>query len=104
MLSGTAAWKCSREHEVDQRMGALLVLAPASTPASSIWRKQLSATAAVGAAVSFRREDHLRGRARGVGDDDGPVALAAAAPENCSVYASSQPSTTRTPFARSLLQ
>ena len=69
-----------REHEVDQRPGALRVpRRPSSTPASSIWRKQLSATTAVGARLRrLLREDHLGRRARRVGDDDRPLALAAA--------------------------
>ena len=61
--------------------------------------------AAVGASAGgFAGEDDLGGRARRVRDDDRPLAGLPDAPENCCVYASSQPSTASTPLARSSRQ
>ena len=79
MLSGTAAWKRSESMKSISARAPFALRAPASTPASSTWRKQLSRDDG-----GRRRgglllgEDHLRRRARRVRDDDRALALAAA--------------------------
>ena len=49
MLSGIDAWKRFESMKSMNARAPFGFLAPSSTPASSIWRKQLSATTAVGA-------------------------------------------------------
>ena len=99
--SGTSRWKAGESMKSISCPRPSSFRAPRRTPASSTCRKQLGATTAVGARVERRpREDDLGGRARGVGDDDRPVALAAGGAREARVYASSQPSTTSTPFSR----
>ena len=80
MLVGQRLLELGAEHEVDERLGALRVVArPSSTPAYSTWRKQVSSRAlVVGRRLALRDRERRRG---GVGQHDRPVAVAAAGGE-----------------------
>ena len=90
-----------REHEVDERPRAVLVSsAGCRTPASSTRRSSSRRRLRRRALERRAGEDDLGGRARGVGDDDRPAALAAGGAREALRVRSSQPSTTSTLFSR----
>ena len=105
MLPGTSAWKRSDSMKSSSARAPAPLRAPARIPASSICLKQLSATTAVGACASGLPAK-ITSAAGLVAYETtiGRFPLLPAAPENCTVYASSQPSTTSTRFARSFRQ
>ena len=105
MLSGSAFWNRSASMKSISARAPFSFFAPSRTPASSTCRKQVAVTAAVGAVfVGFVANITSAGGLVAYETTIGRLPLLPPAPENCAVYASSQPSTTRTPFARSRRQ
>ena len=105
MLSGSAFWNRSVSMKSINARAPFSFFAPARTPANSICRKHVDATAAVGAVFGGVVANMTSaGGLVAYETTIGRLPLLPPAPENCAVYASSQPSTTRTPFARSRRQ